>query len=58
MTITPKGCQALDYIQQRQIEWANQVSEALSLEALKTAITVLRQLEERLASHETDGLDE
>lgn len=58
MTITPKGRQALDYIQQRQIEWANHVSETLSLEALKTAITVLQQLGERLESHETDGLDE
>jgi DNA-binding MarR family transcriptional regulator len=58
MTITPKGRKALNYIQQRQIEWANQVSETLSLEALKTAITVLRQLEERLETHKTDGLDE
>ncbi|HEY9660360.1 MAG TPA: MarR family transcriptional regulator [Allocoleopsis sp.] len=58
MTITPKGRQALNYIEQRQIEWANQVSETLSLEALETAITVLRQLEERLETHKTDGLDE
>jgi DNA-binding MarR family transcriptional regulator len=58
MTVTPKGRKALDYIEQRQIEWANQVSETLSLEALKTAITVLRQLEERLEIHKTDGLDE
>lgn len=58
MTITPKGRKALDYIQQRQIDWANQVSETLSLEALKTAVTVLRQLEERLETHKTDELDE
>ncbi len=58
MNITPKGRQALDYIQQRQIEWANQVSETLSLEEIKTAITVLRQLGERLETHKTDGLDE
>ncbi|HEY9664297.1 MAG TPA: MarR family transcriptional regulator [Allocoleopsis sp.] len=58
MTITPKGCQALDYIQQRQIEWSNQVSATLSLEALKTTITVLQQLGERLETHETDRLDE
>lgn len=54
MTITPKGRKALDYIQQRQIDWANQVSETLSLEALNTAITVLRQLEERLETHKVD----
>ncbi len=58
MTITPKGRKALDYIQQCQIDWANRVSEALSLEALETAVTVLRQLGERLESHKTDGLDE
>jgi DNA-binding MarR family transcriptional regulator len=58
MTITPKGRKALDYIQQRQIDWANQVSESLSLEALMTAVTVLRQLEERLETHKTDELDE
>ncbi|MBL1175207.1 MarR family winged helix-turn-helix transcriptional regulator [Pantanalinema sp. GBBB05] len=54
MTITPKGRKALDYIQQRQIDWANQVSETLSLEALNTAITVLRQLEARLETHPVD----
>lgn len=58
MTITPKGRKALDYVQQCQIEWANQVSETLSLEALETAVTVLRQLEEHLETHKTDGLDE
>lgn len=58
ITITPKGRNALDYIQQCQISWANQVSESLSLEALKTAVTVLRQLEERLETHTTDGVDE
>jgi DNA-binding MarR family transcriptional regulator len=58
MTITPKGRRALDYIQQCQIDWANRVSETLSLEELETAVTVLRQLEERLESHETDELDE
>jgi DNA-binding MarR family transcriptional regulator len=58
MTITPKGRKALDYIQQRQIDWANEVSETLSLEALKTAVTVLRQLEERLETHITDEVDE
>ena len=51
MTITPKGRKALDYLQQRQIDWANQASDTLSLEALKTAVTVLRQLGERLETH-------
>jgi DNA-binding MarR family transcriptional regulator len=57
MTITLKGRKALDYVQQCQIDWANQVSETLSLEALKTAVTVLRQLEERLETHTTDGVN-
>jgi len=51
MTITPKGRKALDYLQQRQIDWANQASDTLSLEALKIAVTVLRQLGERLEAH-------
>ena len=58
MTITPKGREALDYIQQCQINWANQISESLSLEALKAAITVLRQLGEQLETHKIDVLDE
>ncbi|MBF2028295.1 MAG: MarR family transcriptional regulator [Oscillatoriales cyanobacterium C42_A2020_001] len=58
MTITSKGRKALDYIQQCQIDWANQVSETLSLEALETAVTVLQQLRERLESHEANELDE
>lgn len=58
MTITLKGRKALDYIQKCQIDWANRVSETVSLEALETAITVLRQLQERLECYETDELDE
>jgi DNA-binding MarR family transcriptional regulator len=58
MTITAKGRKALDYIQQCQIDWANQVSEPFSLEALKTAVMVLRQLEERLETQKTDELSE
>ncbi len=58
MTITPKGRKALDYVQQCQIDWANQISASLSLEALKTAVTVLRQLGERLETRKTDVLDE
>ena len=58
MTITPKGRKALDYVQQCQLDWANQISASLSLEALKTAVTVLRQLGERLETCKTDVLDE
>jgi DNA-binding MarR family transcriptional regulator len=58
MTITPKGRKALDYVQQCQLDWANQISASLSLEALKTAVTVLRQLGERLETRKTDVLDE
>jgi DNA-binding MarR family transcriptional regulator len=57
MTITPKGRKALDYVQQCQIDWANHVSDPILLEALKTAVTVLRQLREHLDTHKTDGLD-
>lgn len=58
MSITPKGRKALDYVQQCQIAWANQVSEMLSLEALETAVIVLQQLEESLEIHKADEVDE
>jgi DNA-binding MarR family transcriptional regulator len=48
MRITPKGRKALDYVQQQQVDWANQISENHLLEDLKTAISVLRQLNENL----------
>ncbi|MBI4783854.1 MAG: MarR family transcriptional regulator [Oscillatoriophycideae cyanobacterium NC_groundwater_1537_Pr4_S-0.65um_50_18] len=58
MTLTPKGRKALDYVQHCQVDWANQVGDALSLEALRTAVTVLRQLEKHLEMHKPDVLDE
>jgi DNA-binding MarR family transcriptional regulator len=50
MTLTPKGREALDYVQQRHAEWANQLGEDHALEDLRTALTVLRQVRERLDS--------
>jgi DNA-binding MarR family transcriptional regulator len=58
MTITPKGRTALDYVQQRQIDWANQISSPLSLSDLQTAIAVLQQLRETLERYKADILDE
>jgi DNA-binding MarR family transcriptional regulator len=58
MTITPKGRKALDYVQQCQVDWANQISNNLSLEDLRTAVTVLQQLRENLECSKTDVLDE
>ena len=48
MTMTPKGHKALDYVQQRHADWANQIGEKQSLEELRTAVTVLQQLRESL----------
>jgi DNA-binding MarR family transcriptional regulator len=48
MNITPKGRKALDYVQQCQVDWANQISQNHSLEHLRTAIAVLQQLRENL----------
>jgi DNA-binding MarR family transcriptional regulator len=51
MNITPKGRLALDYVQQCQKDWANQISRNHSLEELRVAITVLQQLIESLEQH-------
>lgn len=48
MNITPKGRKALDYVQQCQVDWADQISENYSLEDLRTAVRVLQQLRESL----------
>lgn len=52
MTMTPKGQQALDYIQQGQARWANRIGEQHDLEQMRTAATVLRQLRESLEQDE------
>lgn len=58
MNITPKGRKALDYVQQCQVNWANQISENYSLEDLRTTVTVLQQLRESLDRSKTDVLEE
>jgi DNA-binding MarR family transcriptional regulator len=44
MALTPKGRTALDYVQQRQADWANALAAQHPLEALRTALTVLQQI--------------
>jgi DNA-binding MarR family transcriptional regulator len=51
MVMTPKGRKALDYVVERHAEWANQIGEKQSLEALREAVTVLRQLRESLGQN-------
>jgi DNA-binding MarR family transcriptional regulator len=48
MALTPKGDDALAYVRRRHAAWANQVGEGGSLEDLRTAVAVLRQIEDRL----------
>jgi DNA-binding MarR family transcriptional regulator len=57
MTITPKGRKALNDVQQRQVDWANQISENLSLEELRITVTVLQQLRNKLEHRKTSALD-
>ena len=52
VTMTPKGQQALDYIQRRQARWANRIGGQHDLEQMRTAATVLRQLRESLEQDE------
>lgn len=58
MNITPKGRKALDYVQQCQVDWANQISENHSLEDLRTAVTVLQQLRKSLDHSKVEVLEE
>ncbi|MEN9220879.1 MAG: helix-turn-helix domain-containing protein [Thermostichus sp. BF3_bins_97] len=51
MNITPKGRKALDYIQQRQRDWASQIGERQNLENLKIAVALLQQVRETLEQH-------
>jgi DNA-binding MarR family transcriptional regulator len=51
MHLTPKGRTALDYIQQRHAEWANDIAEHHPLEGLQAAIDTLRQLRASLDQH-------
>jgi DNA-binding MarR family transcriptional regulator len=48
MNITPKGRKALDYVQQRQRDWASQIEEEQNLERLKTAVMLLQHVSETL----------
>lgn len=58
MNITAKGRQALDYVQQCQVSWANQIGALHSLEDLKTALRVLQQLRESFERNNTKILEE
>jgi DNA-binding MarR family transcriptional regulator len=58
MNITPKGRKALDYVQQQQVDWANQISENHALDDLRNAVTVLQQLRVSLDLGKADVLEE
>ncbi len=48
MKITSQGREALDYIEQRQVEWTDRIGGEHDLEDLRTAVTVLRRIRESL----------
>ena len=51
MRITPRGREALDYVEERQLTWTDQVGGEHSLEDLRTAVTVLRRIRESLEQY-------
>jgi DNA-binding MarR family transcriptional regulator len=51
MKITPQGRDALDYVEERQVAWTDQVGGEHSLEDLRTAVTVLRRIRESLEQY-------
>jgi DNA-binding MarR family transcriptional regulator len=48
ITLTPRGRQALDYVQARQAGWANAQGGGHALARLRAAVKVLRQARQRL----------
>lgn len=48
MVITPRGRQALDYVQERQANWANHIGGKHEVEKLRTVAKVLRELRDSL----------
>jgi DNA-binding MarR family transcriptional regulator len=51
MKITPGGREALDYVEERQVTWTDQVGGEHSLEDMRTAVTVLRRIRESLEQY-------
>ena len=51
MRITSRGREALDYVEERQLTWTDQVGGEHSLEDLRTAVTVLRRIRESLEQY-------
>lgn len=51
MKITPRGREALDYVEERQVKWTDQVGREHSQEDLRTAVTVLRRIRENLEQY-------
>lgn len=48
MGLTPKGREALDYVEARQSGWANGLGNSHALERLRAAVGVLREVREGL----------
>jgi DNA-binding MarR family transcriptional regulator len=48
MKITRRGREALDYVEERQVEWTDRIGGEHSLEDLRTAVMVLRRIRESL----------
>ncbi len=51
MIMTAKGRAALDYVEQRHANWANQIGGAHTLADLRTALMVLHQVRASLEQH-------
>ncbi|PTM59251.1 MarR family winged helix-turn-helix transcriptional regulator [Desmospora activa] len=58
MVLTPKGREALKYVQQQQLDWANRVGRRHSLEGLQEAAVLLRQVSESMEGELQSSPDE
>ncbi|MFC4075970.1 MarR family winged helix-turn-helix transcriptional regulator [Salinithrix halophila] len=52
MVLTNKGREALAYVKQRQADWANRIGRRHTLEDLRDAVAMLREISESLEQDE------
>ncbi|MDR6224189.1 MarR family winged helix-turn-helix transcriptional regulator [Desmospora profundinema] len=58
MVLTPQGREALQYVKQRQADWANRMGRRHSLEGLRDAVMILREVSENLEQDKRSSPDD
>lgn len=58
MVLTVKGREALEYVQQQQVDWANRIGRSQSLQGLQDAAATLRKVRESMEREMQSSPDE